>query len=241
MLTSIASPMLLGALIAVLLVTPSGFRIAWQLLGRKASLPLCLALCALLLARPMSPPLLFDLSLAALVAASALRSHSWLARCLAWSPAAHIGTRELLHVSGPRPAHRSRQTSRPLAWHTTPRPVPPRARRERRHRDPQPTTLRSAVHTSPGALFTRVTPPLARRSASAARPADKVRRARTAPSSHDGCRRRCGAAGASAGVVVVRDDSSEGADWPTSTCRMDKRSSSAKWPLPTRYALLPQL
>jgi peptidoglycan/LPS O-acetylase OafA/YrhL len=91
MLASIASPMLLGALLAVLLVTPLGFRIVWTLLGRRASLPVCFALCAFLLAHPMSPPLLFDLSLAGLVAASALGSPSALGRCLAWSPIAHIG------------------------------------------------------------------------------------------------------------------------------------------------------
>ncbi len=89
--TSISSPMLLGAALAVLLVTPSGFRSVWAVFGRRASLPACIALCALLLARPVSPPLLFDLSLAALVASSALAPASWLGRCLSWPPVAHVG------------------------------------------------------------------------------------------------------------------------------------------------------
>lgn len=89
--TSIASPMLLGALLALLLVTPSGFRSVWALLGRGPSLPSCAALCALLLVQPMSPPLLFDLSLASLVVAAALGSESWLGRLLAWEPIAHVG------------------------------------------------------------------------------------------------------------------------------------------------------
>lgn len=91
MVTSISSPMLLGAALAVLLTSRRGFRVVWSVLGRRGSLPSCMALCGLLLARPTRLPLLFDLSLAALVASAALRSETWLGRCLAWPPIVHIG------------------------------------------------------------------------------------------------------------------------------------------------------
>jgi peptidoglycan/LPS O-acetylase OafA/YrhL len=79
MLTSFATPIGFGSLVAMLLDTPLGFGLAWRSLGWRASAPLLLAAALALLAVPATPYLALSACLAALVAAVAIRRDNGLA------------------------------------------------------------------------------------------------------------------------------------------------------------------
>lgn len=70
--SSFSSSIALGALFALVLDGPYG-RSAARVLGHRAALPVCAVLAAALVLRPVGPFLCFEFTLAALVAAAALR------------------------------------------------------------------------------------------------------------------------------------------------------------------------
>ena len=110
MVTSIASPILLGALLACLLDLPRGFAAAWWLLGHRASAPLALAAVVALLAASGAPLLAVQLALVGLVGACCMRPDHGLARLTDAAPVRWIGTVSygmyLLHVSAITAARR---------------------------------------------------------------------------------------------------------------------------------------
>jgi len=80
--TSFATPIGCGSLLALLLDTPRGFAAARAVLGWRASSPLLLALALFWLTVPATPYLSLSVTLAALVAAVAIRADNGLARLL---------------------------------------------------------------------------------------------------------------------------------------------------------------
>lgn len=84
--TSFSSSIALGALLALVLDAPAGRWLA-NLLGHPAALPLLACLALGLVVRPVEPFLCFELTLAALVAAAALREN----RLLSSAPLLFVG------------------------------------------------------------------------------------------------------------------------------------------------------
>ena len=103
MLTSFATPIGCGSLIALLLDAPLGFRVAAWLLGWRWSAPFLLLLSVGWLLLPATPYLPLSLSLSALVGAVALRPDSGLAWLLERAALRKVGTLSyaayLLHVT----------------------------------------------------------------------------------------------------------------------------------------------
>jgi len=107
---SIATPILLGALLAFLLDLPRGFAAAARVLGRRASAPLALAAVVAMLAVDTVPILVVQVGLALLVGACVVRPDhglSWLtdARPVRWIGTVSYGM-YLLHVSAITAARR---------------------------------------------------------------------------------------------------------------------------------------
>lgn len=102
-LTSFATPIGCGSLVALLLDTAPGFALAWRVLGWRATAPLLLAASLALLATPATPYLSLSLCLAALVAAVAVRRDNGLAWLLELRAVRWIGTVSyaayLLHIT----------------------------------------------------------------------------------------------------------------------------------------------
>ena len=103
MLTSFATPIGCGSLLALLLDTPLGFRLASAAFGWRLSAPLLLLLSIGWLTLPSTPYLWLSFTLAALVGAVALRPDHGLAWILEAAPVRRIGTLSyalyLLHVT----------------------------------------------------------------------------------------------------------------------------------------------
>jgi peptidoglycan/LPS O-acetylase OafA/YrhL len=90
-LTSFATPIGCGSLLALLLDTPRGFALSRLLLGQRWSAPLFLALSGYWLTVPATPYLSLSLTLAALVGAVAIRSDNGLAWLLERAAVRRIG------------------------------------------------------------------------------------------------------------------------------------------------------
>jgi peptidoglycan/LPS O-acetylase OafA/YrhL len=103
MLTSFATPIGCGSLLALLLDAPRGFRAAAWLLGWRGSAPFFLLLSIGCLLLPATPYLSLSFSLAALVGAVAVRPDSGLSWLLERAVVRRIGTLSyaayLLHVT----------------------------------------------------------------------------------------------------------------------------------------------
>ena len=103
MLTSFATPIGCGSVVALLLDTPSGFAAMRWLLGWRGSAPVLLLLSVGWLTVPATPYLTLSLSLAALVGAVAFRPDNGLAWLLERAPLRKVGTLSyaayLLHVT----------------------------------------------------------------------------------------------------------------------------------------------
>jgi peptidoglycan/LPS O-acetylase OafA/YrhL len=110
MVASIASPILLGALLACLLDLPRGFAAAERVLGRRASAPLALGAVVTLLTVDEAPLFAVQVGLALLVGACCVRPDHGLARLTDAAPLRWIGTVSygmyLLHVSAITAARR---------------------------------------------------------------------------------------------------------------------------------------
>jgi peptidoglycan/LPS O-acetylase OafA/YrhL len=91
-LTSFATPIGCGSLVALLLDTPRGFRWASCIIGGRWAAPLLLLLSVLWLAIPATPYFWLSLTLALLVGAVASRSDNGLAWFLEAAPVRKIGT-----------------------------------------------------------------------------------------------------------------------------------------------------
>jgi peptidoglycan/LPS O-acetylase OafA/YrhL len=91
-LTSFATPIGCGSLMALLLDTPRGFRWASCLIGWRWAAPLLLLLSVLWLAIPATPYLWLSITLALLVGAVAYRGDNGLAWFLEAAPVRKIGT-----------------------------------------------------------------------------------------------------------------------------------------------------
>ena len=80
-----------GALLAIALDDPRGFKILRPVLAHKFSAPLILALVVVWLIWPPKAFILFEAALALLVAACAIGAQFGLARALAQRPLCHVG------------------------------------------------------------------------------------------------------------------------------------------------------
>ena len=102
-LTSFATPIGTGALMALLLDTPLGFAAAARVLGWRWSAPVLLALAVFWLWQPATPYLSLSFTLAALVGAVAMRSDNGLSWLLERPALRKIGTLSyaayLLHIT----------------------------------------------------------------------------------------------------------------------------------------------
>jgi peptidoglycan/LPS O-acetylase OafA/YrhL len=102
-LTSFATPIGCGSLLALLLDTPRGFALARWLLGWRWAAPALLATCGYWLSLPATPYLSLSISLAALVGAVAIRGDNGLAWLLERGPLRRIGVLSyaiyLLHIT----------------------------------------------------------------------------------------------------------------------------------------------
>jgi peptidoglycan/LPS O-acetylase OafA/YrhL len=120
MMASIASPILLGALLACALHWPRGFAVAARALGHRAGAPLLLLAVAGLLAVDGAPLLAVQLALALLVGACCVRADHGLRAVTDAAPVRWVGTVSygmyLLHVSAITAAKRLL----PAAWSVTP-------------------------------------------------------------------------------------------------------------------------
>jgi peptidoglycan/LPS O-acetylase OafA/YrhL len=92
MLTSIATPICLGALLAIALSDRRTFAPLGRLLGARASAPMALATLAVLVAWPRAPLVLIHLAMAALVGACSIRPDHGLCRVTDPKPIRHVGT-----------------------------------------------------------------------------------------------------------------------------------------------------
>ncbi len=110
MVASIATPILLGALLAFVLEVPRGFAAVAGLLGWRASAPLALGAVVGMLAVDAVPGLAVQVGLAALVGACVVRPDHGLARLTDAAPVRWVGTVSygmyLLHVSAITAARR---------------------------------------------------------------------------------------------------------------------------------------
>jgi peptidoglycan/LPS O-acetylase OafA/YrhL len=101
--TSFATPIGCGSLLALLLDAPLGFRVASRLLGYRWAAPLLLAASVGWLALPFTPYLYLSFTLAALVGAVVLSPDSGFVRLLELAPLRRIGTLSyalyLLHIT----------------------------------------------------------------------------------------------------------------------------------------------
>lgn len=89
--TSFATPIGCGSLLALLLDAPRGFEVARRVLGGRLAAPLLLALSAYWLTIPATPYFSLSLTLAGLVGAVALRADNGLAWLLERSPIRRLG------------------------------------------------------------------------------------------------------------------------------------------------------
>jgi peptidoglycan/LPS O-acetylase OafA/YrhL len=101
--TSFATPIGCGSLLALLLDAPLGFRCASWLFGRRWAAPLLLGLSVVWLSLPFTPYLYLSLTLAALVGAVVLAPESGFVRLLELAPLRRLGTLSyalyLLHIT----------------------------------------------------------------------------------------------------------------------------------------------
>ncbi len=120
MITSISTPICLGALMAYALDRPRSFAIVARVLGHRASAPLAFLVLAALIHADGPPLLLVHLTLALLVGASCLRADHGLARLTDAAPVRWIGTVSygvyLFHVS----AITAWKRILPAAWTSAP-------------------------------------------------------------------------------------------------------------------------
>jgi peptidoglycan/LPS O-acetylase OafA/YrhL len=91
MLTSIATPICLGALLAIALSNERAFAPLCRLLGARSSAPVALAVLAMLIAWSGTPILLIHLAMAALVGACSIRQDHGLVRLTDPAPIRHVG------------------------------------------------------------------------------------------------------------------------------------------------------
>jgi peptidoglycan/LPS O-acetylase OafA/YrhL len=102
-LTSFATPIGCGSLLALLLDSAAGFDLGRRVLGWRLSAPLLLALVVYWLTIPATPYLELSVTLSALVAAVAMRPDNGLAWLLRWSPLERVGALSyglyLLHIT----------------------------------------------------------------------------------------------------------------------------------------------
>lgn len=102
-LTSFATPIGCGSLLALLLDTQPGFALSRLLLGWRASAPLLLALSVYWLTVPATPYLSLSITLAALVGSVAIRADNGLAWLLERAFVRHLGVLSyslyLLHIT----------------------------------------------------------------------------------------------------------------------------------------------
>ncbi len=103
MLTSFATPIGCGSVVALLLDTPRGFAVASWLLGWRWSAPFWLLLSVWWLTAPATPYLSLSVTLGALVGAVAIRPDNGMAWLLERAPLRKVGTLSyaayLLHVT----------------------------------------------------------------------------------------------------------------------------------------------
>ncbi len=120
MIASIASPILLGALLACALHRPRGFAAAERVLGHRASAPILLLAVAALLVVDGAPLLALHLALALLVGACCVRADHGLRAITDAAPVRWVGTVSygmyLLHVS----AISAARHLLPAAWSAAP-------------------------------------------------------------------------------------------------------------------------
>lgn len=118
-LTSIAAPICMGCLFALLLHHPRGFRLAYRLLGRRWSVPLLVGLLLLGLRSPAPPHFFVNLMMASLVTAVCIREDHVLRPLLGSAAAQYIGMISygmyLLHVLPMNVAERILKLSHPVA------------------------------------------------------------------------------------------------------------------------------
>lgn len=103
MLTSFATPIGCGTLVALMLDAPRGFAVAERALGHRLSAPVCLLTAVSCLLVPATPYLPLSVSLAGLAGAVAMRPDNGLAWFLEHPALRHVGTLSyalyLLHVT----------------------------------------------------------------------------------------------------------------------------------------------
>jgi peptidoglycan/LPS O-acetylase OafA/YrhL len=101
--TSFATPIGCGSLLALLMDSGRGFEVARRVLGFRASAPLLLALSVYWLTLPATPYLELSATLAALVGAVAMRADNGLGWLLEWAPLKRVGALSyalyLLHIT----------------------------------------------------------------------------------------------------------------------------------------------
>jgi peptidoglycan/LPS O-acetylase OafA/YrhL len=101
--TSFATPIGLGSLLALLLDSAPGFELARRVLGFRGSAPLALGLTVYWLTIPATPYIELSLTLAALVGAVAIRPDHGLSWLLEWAPVRRVGVLSyalyLLHIT----------------------------------------------------------------------------------------------------------------------------------------------
>lgn len=101
--TSLSAPICLGALLALTLHHAAGYRLAFAVLGRRASAAVALATLTLFVALDDTPLFAIHLAMVALVGAVCIRPDHGLARLLELRPVSHVGAVSyglyLFHVS----------------------------------------------------------------------------------------------------------------------------------------------
>ena len=121
MLRSIAPPICLGALWALLLHSPAGFKGARLLIGSRAAAPVLLMAVAVAFVA-MAPHIVLEVLLPALVAACCIAEDTWLAAAADAVPARVHRADQLRHVPAPHARARpgpSRYSASRSAWPCT--------------------------------------------------------------------------------------------------------------------------